>query len=137
MKKAILFIIAVFTFVFIACEQDYIEADDNFNLWNGIVAQYNKQAGWPWPINDLTIEKEEEILHVYYDEYGNSNEWMFWDYDKEEYLAVTKDDLFIVKYYGSYNGYVVVSVSVRDNALYPDNNYCNYSAIGKNSPFFS
>ena len=95
MKKAILFSAIAFTFLFTACEFESVEID---------------------PMSNLSKENEKKILYAFFD-FANLNwgGWVYWDDEKKEYLPQTKDDIFIERYYGTYNGSVVVAINGKSN----------------------
>jgi len=99
MKKVILLsIIAIaFTFLFTACDFEQMEIDPMSNI-------------------GLSKENEKQILYAFF-EFANLNwgGWVFWDDEKKEYIPQTKDDIFIEKYYGTYNGCAVVSINGKSN----------------------
>ena len=97
MKKSILLSVIAFTFLFIACDYEQAENDPMSNI-------------------SLSKEYEKQILYDFY-EFANLNwgGWVLWDDEKKEYFPQTKDDIFIEKYYGTYNECVVVSINGKSS----------------------
>jgi len=96
--KVFIFFVVLFVLLFSSCELEHIGVPDG-----------------------LCEDKEKYLLQAFYEfAFLNGGGWVYWDEYKNVSLPVPLDDIFIEKYYGTFNGAIVVSINAINNTPRPE-----------------